>query len=164
MDVKVRLFGKVAVTKRGCWERRQAIDKRGYSRISFEGVNQGAHRVVAHLFHGLELTDSKLMACHKCDNKICVRPKHIYVGNGRTNHNDKVRRGRVVSNPHFGENHPRHKISDQTVLEIKQLRKQGLTYKQIGDMVGVSFQLVGGICIGKYRTKINKIWHPVTTS
>jgi len=34
------------------------------------------------------------MACHHCDNPICVRPSHIYVGDGFTNAQDRLRRGR----------------------------------------------------------------------
>ena len=36
------------------------------------------------------------MALHKCDNRICIEPRHLYVGTHRDNLDDALRRGRLV--------------------------------------------------------------------
>jgi hypothetical protein len=35
------------------------------------------------------------LVCHHCDNPACCNPGHLYLGNAKTNMNDKVQRGRA---------------------------------------------------------------------
>lgn len=37
----------------------------------------------------------RLFACHKCDNRRCVRPSHIFVGTAKDNMQDCRRKGRM---------------------------------------------------------------------
>jgi hypothetical protein len=36
------------------------------------------------------------MICHHCDNPACVNPEHLYLGDGKSNKQDCIRRGRAV--------------------------------------------------------------------
>lgn len=63
----------------------------------------GAHRVIAALFHGLDLLNAEHFACHKCDNKICVNPDHIFVGSAADNTRDASQKGRLRGNSARGE-------------------------------------------------------------
>ena len=70
---------------------------RGQSRpkVCMRGESYNAARVVAALFHGLDLDDPDQLACHECDNPRCIRPSHIYVGTKSTNTRDHIVRSRA---------------------------------------------------------------------
>lgn len=99
--------------------------------------------------------------CHHCDNPICVRPSHLFIGTQGDNVRDMIAKGRDVrpkglrngkytkpeSTPH-GENHGAAKITKENALEIYQARGR---QKDIGMMFGVSQQLVSAI-------KTRRIW------
>lgn len=52
---------------------------------------------------------------HKCDNRLCLNPKHLFLGTHRDNVKDMVSKGRQVK----GERCPASKLTEAQVLEIK---------------------------------------------
>jgi hypothetical protein len=79
----------------GCWEWDKVHPTNVYGGIVFGGKQLSAHRA-SWIFHkGLEKeTDCVL---HRCDNRRCVNPDHLYVGDRKQNRKD------------FMERHPRAK-------------------------------------------------------
>jgi hypothetical protein len=71
----------------GCWPWAASVNKDGYGRFKARGVNQNAHRVAVELVTNLPLLN--LQANHRCDNRLCCNPKHIYVGNQSDNMRDR---------------------------------------------------------------------------
>jgi len=47
-------------------------------------------KIVAHLWHGLDLEDEDKLGCHKCNNENCFNPEHIYSGTYSSNAIDMV--------------------------------------------------------------------------
>lgn len=90
-----------ALTKeddRGCWV--WQLSKRGqmgYGQVTFEGTQQGAHRVAWKLFK--RKSCEGLHVLHHCDVPACVNPGHLYLGTDQDNKNDMVRRGRQGKKP-----------------------------------------------------------------
>jgi hypothetical protein len=80
------------------------------------------------------------LACHECDEPLCVNEDHIYEGTPQDNMNDKVARGRCNSprgerngaslyperRPR-GEQHGRVKLTEKQVREIRKKRAQGVS-------------------------------------
>ena len=67
------LLKNVRVTKNGCWNWQQWIDKLGYGQVSFQGKVHLAHRVFFLVFTG-ELPKE---LDHLCDNRRCCNPEHL---------------------------------------------------------------------------------------
>ena len=68
-----------------CWEWKAGTFESGYGRIhSPDGWSEMAHRVAYRLTYGRPENN----VLHKCDNKLCVNPSHLYDGTPRDNQLD----------------------------------------------------------------------------
>jgi hypothetical protein len=87
------ILRRSTVRTSGCWEWQQTIDASGYGRLTRAG-RQGvkAHRVAWECANG-PIPDG-LWVLHRCDNRRCVNPEHLYVGDRADNMADMVERGR----------------------------------------------------------------------
>ena len=57
------------------------------------------------------------------------------------------------SNHRRGENHPRAKVADELVMQVREMRNwQGLGYKRIAQLTGLSRSTIRGWCKGRTRT------------
>ena len=70
-----------------CWEWTGYVGKSGYGKFSWQGKTIGAHRASFLLAYGQEPE----VVCHKCGNRRCVRPDHLYAGDVETNLIDIMR-------------------------------------------------------------------------
>jgi hypothetical protein len=80
----------------GCWEWVGSQDRQGYGEFVVSmgpRVRSRAHRVAWELTNG-PIPDG-LNACHRCDNPVCVRPDHIFIGTQRDNVRDAMAKGRL---------------------------------------------------------------------
>lgn len=87
--LKDRFFDKVKKTN-SCWVWTGSICH-GYGRIGFNGKNHLAHRI-SWLINGGNIPKN-LWVLHKCNNRPCVKPGHLYVGNRIDNVNDAIKAG-----------------------------------------------------------------------
>lgn len=91
---KAKLLSRIVITADDCWEW-QGCRRLGYGRIWLEGRLWTAHRIAAHVWLGIDLTDRKTFACHSCDNPPCVNPDHLFPGNQADNMRDMAQKGRA---------------------------------------------------------------------
>jgi len=113
-DLKCKFMAKVERTD-SCWLWRGSIPKSGdgYGWFSLGHRSERAHRVAYQLFVGPVPTG--MLVCHRCDNRICVNPKHLFVGTVDDNNKDRTRKGRTVA-PH-GERHYNSHSGVQAITE-----------------------------------------------
>jgi hypothetical protein len=77
---------------RGCWEWTGALDRHGYGIVMRDGSIKRTHRYAWELCNGA--IPAGMVICHRCDNRKCVRPSHLFIGTQRDNIQDAMRKGR----------------------------------------------------------------------
>lgn len=151
IPIKERFMSKVQKTD-SCWIwMASAMPNGGYGHLHFKGKSKAqAHRVSYLLFKG-DIPDG-LLVCHKCNNKRCVNPDHLYLGTNRQNVLDAIRDGLYANRKYARGSKASHaKLTDDQVREIrdkygdivnlgKKIRSaNGVTMQQLSKEYGISF-------------------------
>lgn len=76
----------------GCWIWTGARGQKGCGQIWHNGKAVGAPRVAYEMAHGP--FDQSLDVCHHCDNPLCVRADHLFLGTTKENMQDMKAKGR----------------------------------------------------------------------
>ena len=118
-----------------CWNWKSSIDKTGYGLFRINGKTTFAHRASYALFVGA--IPHEMFVCHKCDNRKCVNPNHLFLGTPKDNAQDCSRKKRNIAqtNPEKirrGESHPNTELTEEIILNIVEDYKSGnYTYKNL---------------------------------
>lgn len=76
-----------------CWEWTGKTQNNGYGRFRIGKYTSKSHRVSYRVHIGD--IDSKMSVLHKCDNRKCINPSHLYQGDGLQNMADAIERNRL---------------------------------------------------------------------
>jgi hypothetical protein len=138
-------------TPDACWEWTGATNSSGYGNLGWSGKVVQAHRVAFFLSNGgirLE-TDFRSQGraktyrrfvLHKCDNRLCCNPSHLFLGSMRTNQLDAYAKGRKTQ-PR--SKHANAKLTKQQVLAIRTAYDfGGATQVALGKKYGVSQRVI----------------------
>jgi hypothetical protein len=123
---------------------------KGYGRLRLEGKMQRAHRLMYQIKHG-PIADGQVVR-HSCDTPSCINPNHLSLGTQADNVHDMCDRGRT--NRPKGEQHPKAKLTDSQVAEIRRRYVPGAYGKGahcLAKEFGVSKQGIQAILSGKSR-------------
>lgn len=132
----------------GCLEFVGGKRGKGYGCFTVStGRTEGAHRVAWELENGP--IPMGLHVLHRCDNRPCCNPEHLFLGTNRDNIADMIAKGRDrkvqgVESPH----------AKLTPAAVRSIRVDGRSYKSIGREYGVSAQTV-------FRIKRHTVWKSV---
>lgn len=124
-----------------CWNWQQSHDNRGYGRfkIILDGtLMRLTHRIAYRLAKG---SVDGMCVCHRCDNKSCCNPKHLFLGTVADNNADKSAKGRATR----GERSANAKLNDQLVRQIRQLHAEGNRRIEISRRLSINPGTVGNV-------------------
>lgn len=110
--------------------------KNGYGQVRYKGKTAYAHRVAWELANGT--IENGAYVLHRCDNRKCVNPDHLFLGSFNDNMEDMVSKGRQAA----GEKNAHAKLTEDQVREI--LNMSG-TNQEVADKFGVTHSLISMI-------------------
>jgi hypothetical protein len=129
-----RFWSKVRKTD-SCWIWTASLSTHGYGQIGVNGGIQRAHRVAWMLTFGAYPVGALL---HRCDNRSCCNPAHLFLGTQADNLRDMRMKGRGSTPPlHLGERNVNAKLTPDRVREIRQRHSAGESAYQLARVFGV---------------------------
>lgn len=146
-----RFWAKVSKSA-GCWEWTAATNASGYGVFGNQkdnaalGIPVLAHRVSWEWSFGSIPTG--LFVCHRCDNRKCVNPTHLFLGTALDNNRDCLAKGRNSLVRAKGSRHGRAKLHETDVAEIRRRIAEGESQKVIAESFGVNYRTISNIKTG----------------
>lgn len=142
----------------GCWLWTGDMASTGYGLITLKhnGARRrtGAHRISCSMING-DLGAN--LALHKCDNKLCVNPNHLYVGNKSLNGLDAYARGKNGNQiRQTRENHHNSILTESQVAEIRALPPDRM--KRGANVISNMAQRFGVSSAAIYDVRLGRSW------
>ncbi len=119
----------------GCWVWNGANNGVGYGQVNIMKRRRYAHRIMYEDAFGP--IPKGLFVLHRCDNRACCKPTHLFLGTAKDNTHDMLAKGRSTRT-----------LSDEQIRAIR-LLKGKMTQVAVGRAFGVKHSTVSNVWLGK---------------
>ncbi len=119
-----------------CWVWIAGKNGHGYGEYREKNTAYSAHRYAYETTYGT--IPRGLFVCHRCDNRACVRPDHLFLGTCGDNLRDAAQKGRMTR----GEKMYNSKMTEALVREARRLFANGWGKKAIAQHLGITYSIV----------------------
>lgn len=131
----------------GCWEWRRNFNIAGYGMIWMKGDkgadrSERAHRLSWVAWRGP--IPAGMAILHRCDNRRCVNPDHLFLGTRADNNRDCVAKGRKA----VGEKHPAAKLTLAEVSAIRDALNTGISQVHLARQYKIDASVISRIKSG----------------
>ena len=120
-----------------CWEFWGYIKENGYGRVTINGRQLYPHRVSYESFIGS--IPKGMDVCHRCDNRKCMNPVHLFVGSRQDNMVDAKIKGRIQR----GESRYNSVLNESLVISARKRNELGEKIVDIAKDIGVGKTTLG---------------------
>lgn len=144
-------FEKSVLRNEFCWSWDGLIAKDGYPLMSCDKRygSDRAHRASWIIHYGC--IPKGMLVCHKCDNRECTNPEHLFLGTPAENTKDMIQKNRKC----IGSNVPTSKLNEEDVKLIKCLLEKKISYPKIAEMFNVGINAIVRIKRGETWKHVN---------
>lgn len=134
----------------GCWGWKGSSPKNpGYGDFCWHSHKERAHRA-SWIIHFGPIPEG-MYVCHHCDNPVCSKPEHLFLGKDKENQHDALKKGRHPAIGKRGRENPMAKLDEEKVRQIRKMLADKIVQKKIADNFGIQQTLVSQI-------GLNKVW------
>lgn len=144
----------------GCWEWMGYIGAHGYGALTYQNKSWRAHRLSYILTYGeLPITNDSHGTCvlHKCDNRKCVNPSHLFAGTQADNLRDMRNKNRQwIPEGLIGSKNNASKLIEKDIPLILKMSNQGMSTQAIANEFNVSKVCIHFVVTGKTWTHVNR--------
>lgn len=138
-------------TAGGCWEWRLSLQWTGYGMYRDGEKTLRAHRGAWEAAHGPIPAGQWVL--HKCDNRKCVNPDHLFLGDRTANTSDMVAKRRQA----VGSRHGHSKLTEADVSIIKWCLDAGVVQARLAALYGVDAAVMSRIKTGAAWTHVGPL-------
>lgn len=136
-----------------CWEWPLSLNNKGYGQFQTGKGMVLAHRASWFIHHG-EIPDG-MCILHRCDNRRCCRPDHLFVGTKADNNADMRSKGRHSTKEANAATRGRSKLSAEQIALLKQQALSGTPKRRLAKSFGISASHVARLIEGKTHASAN---------
>lgn len=126
-----------------CWNWKRKPTSNGYGQIAMFGRRFWAHRV-SYMLHFGQIPEH-LFVLHKCDNRKCCNPSHLFLGTIKDNYDDMVKKGRDKKGNQRGSKNGNATLNEEIVSKIKLKINSGQSLISISREMNINYSTIRSI-------------------